>query len=363
MARLGPSTLPRSSPMDQDFARDACLSGMIDEVMAASPLYRPSNFWKSLNQVNLDMLGTHGLGNVKRTVSQNYFNWMVIRAWDNQFASLVRDWLRHPSIQPLLNSIERPELLRTTIGLERRIGWKEIFIYKLFVGLLWEFTRREDRTGLSERLEEPELGNPIVIRRNGRLISQDLANSIREFGAICDSYPPIGQSRVTIAELGAGYGRLAYAALSEPLCRYLIFDIPPALYVSQWYLSQLFPEDRIFAFRRFGSFAEIQGELEAARIGFFTPNQLALFPDRYFDVFVTISTLSEMTSAQTRNYLEQIERTVRDVVYLKQWADWENVEDARSFSRADISFRELSCVTDRNDAVQDLFLEQVWKRS
>jgi putative sugar O-methyltransferase len=357
------SKVPRDSSLGaQDFAGDARLSEMINEIAAAPPLYRPSNFWINLNRINLEMLGAHGLANFKRTVSQNYFNWLVISPRNNQLVNLVRDWLLHPSIRPFLNSIEPPSLLKTTIGLEHRVGRRQIFIYKLFVGLLWEFTMRHDRTGLIKRLEEPSLGNPIVIRRRGRLISQDLANSIREYGTICEAHPAVKESRTTIAELGAGYGRLAHVALSNPHCRYLVFDIPPALYVSQWYLTRLFPNDRIFTFRRFGSYEEIREELDAARIGFFTPSQLELFPGRAFDVFVTISTLSEMTSAQTRNYLEQMERTVRSLVYLKQWANWDNADDGRSFSRADISFRELECAIDRNDAIQDMFLEQVWKR-
>jgi putative sugar O-methyltransferase len=348
--------------MNGDFTKDGTLSKMIAEVASASPLYRPSNFWNNLNQVNLEMLGAHGLDNFKRTVSQNYFNWMVISVRDNQFRSLVRDWFRHPSIRPFLNSIESPRLLRTTIPLERRVGWWQVFIYKIFVGLLWEFTSRCDRTGLAQQLQEPEAGNPIVIRRKGRLISQDLANSIREYGVIREACPALGRARTTIAELGAGYGRLAYVALAEPRCRYLVFDIPPALHVSQWYLTQMFGKEKIFSFRRFERYEDIQGELEASRIGFFTPNQLEMFPDRAFDVFVTVSTLSEMRSDQTRNYLEQMQRTVRDIVYLKQWASWRNVDDGRSFSRADISFRELTCLMDRNDAVQDMFWEQVWKR-
>ncbi|HET9403867.1 MAG TPA: putative sugar O-methyltransferase [Burkholderiales bacterium] len=348
--------------MNPDFTGDAVLSEMVAEVGAASPLYRPSNFWNNLNQANLEMLETHGLDNFKRTVAQNYYNWMVIGLRDNQLRSLVRDWFLHPSMRPFLNSIEVPDILRTTVGLERRIGWREMAVYKIFVGLLWEFTRRHDRTGLSQQLQEPSIGNPIVIRRKSRLISQDLANSIREFGAIREAHPALGRSRTTIAELGAGYGRLAFVALSAPESRYIVFDIPPALRVSQWYLTQIFGKEKIFPFRRFRRYADIRDELEASRIGFFTPNQIEMFPDRVFDVFVTVSTLSEMRADQTRNYLQQMQRTVRDVVYLKQWASWQNVEDGRSFSRADISFSELTCVMDRNDAVQDRFLEQVWKR-
>jgi len=65
---------------------------------------------------------------------------------------------------------------------------------------------------------------------------------------------------------------------------------------------------------------------------------------------------------QTKNYLFQMERTVKDLVYLKQWADWNNVADQRRFSRADICLRGMSCVINRKDAVQNLFFEQVWKK-
>jgi putative sugar O-methyltransferase len=58
----------------------------------------------------------------------------------------------------------------------------------------------------------------------------------------------------TLAELGAGYGRLGYVMLKTAQCQYFVFDIPPALYLSQWYLTTLFPKRRAFRFRRFDTF-------------------------------------------------------------------------------------------------------------
>jgi hypothetical protein len=49
-------------------------------------------------------------------------------------------------------------------------------------------------------------------------------------------------------------------------CRYFVFDIPPALYLSQWYLTTLFPERRAFEFRHFDTFEEIESELSRAEI-------------------------------------------------------------------------------------------------
>lgn len=343
---------------------DPTLAAMLEEVAAAAPLYRPSRFWENLNAINLSMLSDHGLSNFKRTVAQNYFNWLVIRRNDSQFRRVFDAWLRKPSLQPLFNTLETPELLKTIIGLEKEVKSKQLLIYKLFVGMLWETTLRGDRSGLAASLEEPSLGNPIVLRRRGRCISQDLANSIREFNTLLEAEASLLGRPKRMAELGAGYGRLGHVLLSDPGTRYFIFDIPPALYVSQWYLSQLFPEERIFRFRHLDNFQAHADEISDCRIGFFTPNQLELFPAEFFDVFLTISTLPEMNEAQNRNYVAQMQRVTARLVYLKQWTTWENPDDKRAFTKQDVALdAPFHCILDRVDAVQDQFSEQVWRRS
>jgi hypothetical protein len=184
------------------------------------------------------MLSQHGMENLKRTVGQNYFNWLVLHPRNAQLRNVFRDWRAHPTLAPFLNSMEPLGFLHSAVGLEMgltRIGWREEFLYKLFVGMLLELARREDRSGLSPHLEEPLIGNPIRIRRKGKLISQDLANSIREYGTLLQAQPDLRSVPKKVAELGAGYGRLAYVMLQDPGTQYLVFDIPPALAVSQWY--------------------------------------------------------------------------------------------------------------------------------
>jgi putative sugar O-methyltransferase len=342
---------------------DKQIEDMVREVNGSSSLYRPSKFWELFNRANLDMLSEHGLARFKRTVSQNYFNWLVMSPRDNQLHNMLRDWVKHPSLQPLRNGLDPPGLIRTATGPEAGVGPRQLFIYKLFVGLLWEFARRADRTGLAEQLEEPLVGEPIVVRRRGKRISQDLANSIREYSTLLEADPGLKGSRKRIAELGAGYGRLAYVLLQDGDTRYFIFDIPPALYVSQWYLERVFRETSIFRFRHIADFSRCRDEIERSRIAFFTPNQIELFPDRFFDVFATISTLPEMTAEQTKNYLAQMRRTTSRDVYVKQWKQWENPNDGQRFSKRDVDLgADFECALDRTDAVHDLFFEQVWRR-
>jgi putative sugar O-methyltransferase len=352
---------------------------MVAEVAGSSDLYRPSKFWLDLNDINQAMLDELGLDNLKRTLAQNYFNWMVTSKHDPQFRAVRKLWRRHPSIQPYLNRLEVPSLLKTlqpylvnlknrsmpagAMGSEPKLGPRELRIYKLFVGMLWEYTMQQDWSGIGGRTIEPTLGNPIGLFRKDRLITQDLANSIREYNAILTDDKSLAGKTKRVAELGAGYGRLGHVFLSEGKTKYFIFDIPPALYVSQWYLSGAHPDRKVFAFRHFDRFSDVTKELEQADIAFFTPNQLEFFPERFFDVFASISTLPEMAVSQIANYLRQAERIAGRYIYLKQWNNWENPADGHRVTRDGMKLgSDWLSVFDRNDAVQPSFFERLSRR-
>lgn len=138
-----------------------------------------------------------------------------------------------------------------------------------------------------------------------------------------------------MAELGAGYGRLGSVCLATTNWRYFVFDIPPALYISEWYLSRLFPGARAFKFRRFASFAEIAAELEQAQIGFFAANQLEKFREGYFDVFATTSSLHEMRPDQIAHFLGLMGARTREALYVKQHRDYVNPWDGLRIGRTE----------------------------
>jgi hypothetical protein len=235
--------------------------------------------------------------------------------------------------------------------------------YAFFVGLLWHFAIAHDDDGFANELEEPIIGNPISISCQGKLISQDLANSLRERNTVIEYLNNVAEQPYAVMELGAGYGRLAQVFLSTAKCKYMIFDIPPALYISQWYLKQVFPSHRVFPFRRFEQFSDVADELANSDLAFFTPNQLDLFPDAYSDAFVTISSLHEMTREQIEHYKAAICRTTKDVVYIKQWKDWHNALDDIRLTKDDyILPSPWRTSLDREDCVQDKFQEMIFTR-
>ena len=86
---------------------------MVAEVTASPSLYRPSKFWVDLNEINQTMLDELGVENLKRTLAQNYFNWLVTSRQDPQYQAVRRLWKCHPTLRPYLNRLEEPKLLKT----------------------------------------------------------------------------------------------------------------------------------------------------------------------------------------------------------------------------------------------------------
>jgi putative sugar O-methyltransferase len=346
---------------DSDLA--AIIEEMYQGVATGPDIYRPGRFWHELMAANREMLSTGGIANFKRTVSNNYYNWLVTSLRDGQVRRAVRGWLQRPTLAPLLNHLEGPATdLRTTdregsFTLSRAASWR----YKLFVGAIWETARRGDTQGLTERLSEPELGNPIRIRRRGRLISQDLANSILELNFVARTGVVRGGSRV--AELGAGYGRLAYAFAETARLTYCIFDIPPALGVAQWYLTAVLGTDRVVPYSQCHDFSLVESRLTPGVIAFFTPDQMEMFPDGWFDCTQTISTLPEMPAPQSAHYLELLAAKSRHAVFLKQWRRWHNQADGVELDEQHYRLPPLWRLTARRvDPVQPAFFNQLWTR-
>ena len=286
---------------------------MVDDMRAADRLYWPSPFWETLIEDQLKALDDHGLEHFKRTLNMQYFSWslrwiLVFLIWP----VLLRGWRL---IDRQLFSADA-DFHRPARGVRSRV---ENRLHGIYIAILNRVVAKEDPLGLLHRLDEPLAGDPIVVRDRGRVRSQDLPNSVHElYSALEDR--GLTDARIHVMELGAGYGRVGFACLEAlPGCTYTIIDIPPTLYVSQSYLSQLYGESAVFRFRPFSSYDEIKEEFEAARIRFVAAHQISMLPDDSVDLFLNISSLHEMTIEQITHYLGQADRLTDGHMYTKQW--------------------------------------------
>ncbi len=340
------------------------LPAMLAEMRDAPAIVQPSILWEELNEQNVSQLDQSGFGEFKRTVNGNYFQFIpAATPGSEQFRAVRRDFLRHPSPAPLrsrvIDAFEIPALhgQATREMRARRYGF--------YVGALWEHARRRDSRGLLQGLEEPTMGHPLAVRHRGRMITEDLCNSAEEMTAMLDGIAattlPAGTRMV---ELGAGYGRLTWAFLASfPGLRCVIVDIPPALAISERYLTEVFPERPAFRFRSFDDFEQVRREFEAAEIAFLTPNQLELVPPMSAELFATVSSLHEMRPEQIAHYIGQADRhTAGGHFYFKQWKTYSNPSDGVTIGREDYPIpQDWKLVFERQHPVQSLFFEAMYR--
>ena len=263
----------------------------------------PSEFWSRLGADHAAALEREGFEHVKRSQALRYFTWRW-RTGRLLASEQLRFLLAHSRPGDWRAALARP--LDVSSSAWHGIDWSrgERRAYVIAVRLLWRYAERHGDDAVMA-LAEPELGDPLPVHLDGRLISQDLANSALEVAAIRRALGTRAPARVI--EIGGGYGRSAYALLHRfPEARYTIVDIEPAASISRWYLGQLFP----------------------GRVEVIDPESALGLDPASFDLGLSISSLQEMRPDQIRSYLELLDRVAAGgTVYLKQWAEWENPDD------------------------------------
>jgi putative sugar O-methyltransferase len=310
--------------IEQIDALSGILSGLQDRA-----LYGPARFWETISQKHTRLIAEYGFRAFKRTLNFEYHQWGVRSFNDEKTKRLFRGLLCRGKLPFDLFTlrVDTDEMLHIrwpdsidpgtgSVAMEQRARLRRrIYAYTLYIGLLWQFARCEDKLNTLGLCQEPELGCPLPITRKGKLISQDLATSSLELNRIAQH---VDMSEVRrIAEIGSGYGRLAYMVRKVfPHVEYCIFDIPPALAIAQNYLALTLGQDEVRMFE------EQPAGVENGRPGVraFLPNQLNLFPDDHFDLMINISSLDEMSPAQVHNYLAVIEKKCNGWLYLKGYA-------------------------------------------
>lgn len=236
--------------------------------------HEPSEFWKRLAAEHRGDLSEFGFENFKRHQALRYFSWQWtwkrIRS-SEQFQFLLKNSTPLTLVKSALGSV------RFNDPAWRHTGWTmaDRWLYCFAVRLLWRYAQKHDTSGVTS-LPEPSLGGPFPVYEGGRLISQDLANTALEISTLQKALG--GRMPNNFLEVGAGYGRFAYALLSlYPNVCYTIIDIEPAIEISRWYLSALFPSERL---------------------RFLSPAQADQVAPGSIDVALSISSLQEMTPEQ-----------------------------------------------------------------
>ena len=97
----------------------------------------------------------------------------------------------------------------------------------------------------------------------------------------------------SVLEVGAGSGRTCSSLLKlRDNLNYTIVDIPPALFISQSNLINIFKNKKIFKYRYFNKFSDIEKDFISSDIKFLSPDQLKFIPEKFFSKEVNLNLLS-----------------------------------------------------------------------
>ena len=361
------------------------LSEMLSELNSAPKIYSPSIYWQNINKIHIERLANDGMKNFKLSINREYFSWGVSE-FRHQLLPVLSE-LQRGNIRPFIKSKlmrdakyvsstnQFAKLLASFLNSNRFMffkisyTWLKLFnnletfmkiVYRIYVSYLYDYVGKIDNLGLLKKISEPSFGSPLLINYRERLISQDICNSVQEFYSITENsdLPP----NAAIAEIGAGYGRLAYVFLKTlPKISYCIVDIPPALYISQEYLKKVFPKEKIFSFRPFRSFKKVEKEFNASRIKFLLPHQIEYLPEDSLDIVINISSFHEMSTNQIKTYFKQVDRLSRGYLYTKQWKRSWAVDNKFIQEYQYPVPKSWKTIFHRTHSVQRLFFEALYK--
>ena len=159
--------------------------------------------------------------------------------------------------------------------------------------------------------------NPTLLI-DDKVISQYMLISLLEYEKIKILTSSVTRS-LNILELGAGYGRTANMIMSlSKDVKYVIADLPPAVFFSKRNLTQYFPNKKIATAFEINNKSEMMKLFETSDILFIFPHQMSLFQEKTFDISLAIDCLHEMEKDTIRKYMDIFEKKSK-LLYFKVW--------------------------------------------
>jgi hypothetical protein len=150
-------------------------------------------------------------------------------------------------------------------------------------------------------LAGPEVGNPF-----GVFIGATLVGNRAGYHHSCAHRVrgQLGPENAVVAEIGGGYGAMAYYLLrSRKNLTYLNFDVPESIALASYYLVKAFPDLKFVFYQE----SEIDaGTLDQANVILMPAFQLAKIPAQSVDVAFSSHAMSDLSASAVDRYLDDI---------------------------------------------------------
>jgi len=293
---------------------DKDLVDLINYYVSSKSFEFSSRFWNILNIKHLNQIRQFGIENFASSVALNYFTFIT---YDDEKIQNILNYINNAKID---QSEYSNELFKRQINL----GFSHSVNHNIILNLLYAYIKHNNYNHYFKRLEKNNFLIEKVpnIKIDKHLLTQDKLNSILEFINIKKILDNIKSSSLNILEIGAGSGRTTETIISlldqDKKIKYVIVDIPPALYINFLRMKNNYPNKKIALALNVDSEESLKKIYDENDIILILPHQLNYFINKNFDITIAIDCLHEMDKKIIKFYMDTIHR-VSNYLYYKIW--------------------------------------------
>jgi len=292
---------------------------MLEDTARAPDTYKATNYWAVYEKrflPELQRLGLHDFRRRKNSILSSFgatdlpptlcqIDLLNSRIFNNRITRKIPCWSRFLSFQnSLLNRI-----LPISTSYSYETDLKQ---------LAYDFVRMQGEKVGAKSIDEFEVslvGNPEdIIIVGGKVYTMSILYYYQRY-VYCCNYIDFDNIEILV-ELGSGAGKQieVIKKLHPGIC-FLLFDIPPQLYVCEQYLSAVFP-DSVVSYKDTRNMDSIP-EIRKGKIFVFGNWKFPILEQVKIDLFWNAASFQEMEPEVVANYLNYINRQA-NAVFLQE---------------------------------------------
>jgi len=300
------------------------LKKMIDFFVTSESYKYVSNYWNYLNIQNMKQIfeNDNNINNFSTSIALNYYTFIDVT--ENQVYKTIAN-VENEIFSSKIHFFKKHKNLNYIQSMKYNFLTFLLFLNLIKINYYEKLKLLGDEGYVS-------FGDPYI-EIEGIKVTSDKINSLFDYDKI-NRFCNLNHQKI-ILEIGAGSGRTSQSIMTfNSNCKYVICDIPPALYISYERLKKVFKNKKIGLLYDYqnnnqkvklnvgggGGSGEqdLNTQINHYDISFIMPHQLSLFNNRFFDLTIAIDCLHEMDKKTINKYINNINK-ISKLFYFSVW--------------------------------------------
>lgn len=298
------------------------LKKMIDFFVTSRSYKYVSNYWHYLNIKNMKQIfeSNNNINNFSTSIALNYYTFIDVT--ENQVYKTITN-VENEIFSSKINFFKKQKNLNYTQSMKYNFLTFLLFLNLIKINYYEKLKSLDDEGYVG-------FGDPYI-DIEGIKVTSDKINSLFDFDKI-NRFCNLNNQK-TILEIGAGSGRTSQCIMTfNSNCKYVICDIPPALFISYERLRKVFKNKKVGLLYNYqnnnqrnefdggggSSEQDLNSQINYYDISFIMPHQLSLFNSRFFDLTIAIDCLHEMDKKTINKYINNINK-ISKAFYFSVW--------------------------------------------